>query len=360
MDYSGIANIFEGDNPTGVNLRNDDSLIRQYHAIRDARSAARAEDRSLENQMVPDGSDRPADEIQQPSARWGDVRRLTVDALTNQTKDIELFAWLAESVVRVDGIAALGEVLRALDTLVGEHFEALHSSYDDTLADKVIPLSGLNGSPESDGTLIRPMRLLSLAPNEIYGRLSLWGLERARKSKDPTHMAAFQQAFASVDGAAFVAQRDAVASCLASVEGLDRKLTDKCGADAPSFSRVKDVLGDIRSAYVELAAFVKLPAGATAEGVVEAAVAPAANGAAAPAAAVSGEIADREQAFRTLLRVAEFFRRTEPHSSLSFAIETLVRRGRMDFMELIGELLPDENQRRDMLTRAGIRPAPPS
>jgi type VI secretion system protein ImpA len=39
------------------------------------------------------------------------------------------------------------------------------------------------------------------------------------------------------------------------------------------------------------------------------------------------------------------------------SIETLVRRGRMDFSELLAELLPEQHTRNAVLTAAGIKPA---
>jgi carbamoyltransferase len=55
-------------------------------------------------------------------------------------------------------------------------------------------------------------------------------------------------------------------------------------------------------------------------------------------------------------RVAEFFRRTEPHSPLSYTLEEAVRRGRMTLAELLAEVMPDEEARHAMLSRLGIRP----
>ncbi|MNX84625.1 hypothetical protein D3C86_1164340 [compost metagenome] len=67
-------------------------------------------------------------------------------------------------------------------------------------------------------------------------------------------------------------------------------------------------------------------------------------------------ISSRDEAFETLLSVARYFRRTEPHSPISLSIETLVRRGRMDFSELLAELLPETQARNAVLTAAGIKP----
>jgi type VI secretion system protein ImpA len=46
----------------------------------------------------------------------------------------------------------------------------------------------------------------------------------------------------------------------------------------------------------------------------------------------------------------------EPHSPTSYAIETLVARGRMNLIDLLDELLPDAGSRSQFLQVAGIGP----
>ena len=88
----------------------------------------------------------------------------------------------------------------------------------------------------------------------------------------------------------------------------------------------------------------------------EAAAAPGETAiAAAPA---RGPILDRQGAFRQLEELAAFFRRTEPHSPIAYAIENLVRRGRMSFPELVEELIADGNLRREYFVNTGIQPPP--
>ncbi len=88
----------------------------------------------------------------------------------------------------------------------------------------------------------------------------------------------------------------------------------------------------------------------------EAAAAPGETSiAAAPA---RGPILDRQGAFRQLEELAAFFRRTEPHSPIAYAIENLVRRGRMSFPELVEELIADGKVRREYFVNAGIQPPP--
>ena len=79
----------------------------------------------------------------------------------------------------------------------------------------------------------------------------------------------------------------------------------------------------------------------------------------APLPAPSGtQINSREDAFEMLLRIAAYFRRTEPHSPIAHSLETLVRRGRLDFLALIEELIPDETTRQSVMKTAGIQARP--
>jgi type VI secretion system protein ImpA len=87
--------------------------------------------------------------------------------------------------------------------------------------------------------------------------------------------------------------------------------------------------------------------------------APTAAGAAAPAApAAGGALASREDALRALGAIAEYFRRSEPHSPLSYTLQEAVRRARMSWPQLLEELVPDEASRSAILNSLGIRQTP--
>src|SRR5690606_31723707 len=64
----------------------------------------------------------------------------------------------------------------------------------------------------------------------------------------------------------------------------------------------------------------------------------ATSGAAAP----TGPLRSREDAFRLLLQVADYFRRSEPHSPLSYSLEQAVRWGRQPLPDLLRELISDD------------------
>jgi type VI secretion system protein ImpA len=68
----------------------------------------------------------------------------------------------------------------------------------------------------------------------------------------------------------------------------------------------------------------------------------------------------RESALRSLETLAAFFRRTEPHSPLSYTLDEAVRRARLPWLELLDEVIADRSSRDAFLTTLGIRPpAPP-
>jgi type VI secretion system protein ImpA len=57
--------------------------------------------------------------------------------------------------------------------------------------------------------------------------------------------------------------------------------------------------------------------------------------------------------------VAKFFREREPHSPISYALDSMIERARMPLFELLQDLLPDDDARRRVLQNAGIRPPKP-
>ncbi len=82
--------------------------------------------------------------------------------------------------------------------------------------------------------------------------------------------------------------------------------------------------------------------------------------AAAPVSGQAQRPVTRDDMLRELGRIADFFRRTEPHSPLAYTLEEAVRRGRLTWPELLSEVVPDDKARGAMLVMLGIRPAPPA
>ncbi|MGL5094640.1 MAG: type VI secretion system protein TssA, partial [Planctomycetia bacterium] len=69
-----------------------------------------------------------------------------------------------------------------------------------------------------------------------------------------------------------------------------------------------------------------------------------------------GALRSREDALRALQQIADYMRRTEPHSPVSYAVDQAVRWGRMPLPELLQELVDDDGSRKQMFRLVGIRP----
>jgi type VI secretion system protein ImpA len=74
-------------------------------------------------------------------------------------------------------------------------------------------------------------------------------------------------------------------------------------------------------------------------------------------AAAPRALRTREDAIRQIEELAEYFRKTEPHSPLAYTLADAVRRARLPLPELLAEVLPDSGARQAMLTMLGIRAA---
>src|SRR5690606_36125447 len=125
-----------------------------------------------------------------------------------------------------------------------------------------------------------------------------------------------------------------VVSCQQALARLSDVLDAKAGEHAPSFRQAREALEAVR-ALVER--FVGKPAApATVAGDAQQAAAPTAVGRVeAPAAggqgaaAAGGPIRTRQQALAQLREVADFFRRTEPHSPVAYLAARAAKWGEM-------------------------------
>src|SRR5262249_14553100 len=134
-------------------------------------------------------------------------------------------------------------------------------------------------------------------------------------------------------------------------------LDQRCGGQGAPTSALRAALESCLDVIKDLArSKLEVPA-AKAEPAPKAAAGPAATG--APPS--ENGLHTREEAFRSLLEIAAFFRRTEPHTIVSYALEQIVRWGRMSLPELLAELIPEEPVRKSLFKQVGIKaPEPPA
>ena len=358
LDFAKLLAPIAGDSAVGVDLRADASPNSVYYKVKDARSmASRAE-----RQMMMDG-----DEYKGAPPDWRPVLEHGLKALSEQSKDLEIAAFAIEALARQHGFVGMRDGFRLARELIEQFWDGIYPRPDEEgVVTRVAPLTGLNGE-DSEGALINPITNIPITEGNNYGPYSAADhklavtlssmmdeqVRQARLAEGGVSLQMFEQALAETPAEFFQRLVDDMKQCKDEFAKLCAVLDEKCGAQAPPSSNIRSAL----EASVEIVMSVAKDKLAVAPDEEAAAVAAGgADAGTAGAVTAPGTIRTREEAFKLLLKVAEFFHRTEPHTPVSYAIEQAVRWGRMPLPALLSELIPENTARDQFFRQVGIRP----
>lgn len=355
-----------GDAPQGVDIREDYSATSPYNRLRDARSEARDAER---------GQDAGDADVRDPAPLWRTVRELAMKTLAETAKDLEVAAWMTEAYVRSHGLSGLTAGARVMAGLAEQYWDGVFPLPDDYgMETRVSPVTGLNGR-DGNGSLIQPLHMITLFDRPDGTPLAYYQFRQSEQlgtldaERRQARIDAGAVPFESIEREARAAGARRFGALLTDAreardawQAMSNIMDEKAGADGPSTTAVRDLLSGI----IEIAQRFAPPEEAAADGATpvdgEAAggEGPVAAGGGFGRVAVSpGQMASREDALRALGEIANFFRRTEPHSPLSYTLDEAVRRGRMSLPDLLAELVADTDARNAILNSLGIRPPPP-
>ncbi|MBR0661720.1 type VI secretion system protein TssA [Neoroseomonas oryzicola] len=360
-----LAPLGTGDG-AGEDIREDYSPTSIYQRIRTQRNDARAGERLL------DGGDPDANPATILGA-WRQVKSLGIDCLSSKAKDFEIAAWMAEAVIRLDGLKGLSDSSLLIAGLCQQYWDNGLPRLDgeDGIDGRAAPIGGLSGDG-ADGTLMASIRRYTLFRRADGAPCDLFTWQRSEETAGIADKARKEQRLKSgvpdFDALQNEARADApyirgvgieARNALKAWTAMDAVLTEKFGSDAPTTRRVADAL----TAIVDIStAIAGAPPPEATEAESEEAMAEAgaeeggaAAGGVAVAAGAPRAMRTRDDAIRQLEDIANFFRKTEPHSPLAFVLDDAVRRARMPLIDLLAEILPDAATRTKMLTVLGIR-----
>ncbi len=366
LDLSAIEAPIPGENPAGVDLREDESHSSDFRTIRDARNEARRIERR---------ADEEGEDVGPAMAHWNTVQELGQQALTEWTKDLEIAAYMIEAAARLEGFGGVARGFRVARELVENFWDNLYPVPDEEgLATRVLPLTWLNGA-DGDGVLVGPLTRIPLTEGSSCGPFALWQYRQATEIAATTDPAGredrIRQGAATMDQIHracgetspqyFLQLIEDIKDCQREFQALDKLVSDKCGPEhAPPSSRIIETLEHCLSAVNEIgkkriadATVTTAGAGGNGSGTVTYSDNRASGGG-------SFALSTRDDAFRILLAAADFFERTEPQSLLPAQIRRVVRWGRLTPQELFVELLEDDGALSQMFKLVGIaRPETP-
>ncbi len=359
IDIEGLLQPISDDTPTGSDIREDGSASSPYQILKNDRNQARA----AERQSIHDG------ESQEAMEHWHKVIQLAPEILRDHAKDLEVASWYAEAMLRRYGFAGLRDTFKLIQGLVDNFWDNLHPMPDEYgMETRVSCLSGLNGEG-AEGVLIAPIRKINLTEGEEPGPFSLWQYqqsldiqkaqdEQSRQAKIASLGFSSDDIESSVNASSetfFVDIRDDLATCIDTYKIIGQKLDELCGLeDAPPTRTIVETLDTCLGAVKHIGK-LKFPIepdeteeGDATEGNENT------GGGSPPTAKARGPVATREEAFKQLNEIAEFFRKTEPHSPVSYVLQKAVKWGNMPLSELIGELIPDHSSRERYSELTGV------
>ncbi len=354
--------------PAGPALRSSGNADQEtFYAVRDARKKASVAERRGRSYALLTEEERQLEPSAPDPPDWRAVRDLSAEALT-KSKDLWIAAWFIEALVRLDGFAGLRDGFRLAHQLCDRFWPSVHPQpdEDEDLSVTFAQLAGLNGA-DAEGTLIAPILGVPITSPNASGQYSCADYKDATEldRKEPkvrsqrvepgaatTDM--IDRAVAETDLGFFENLLEDMQEARQAFDDLNaafgQKVADLDDGSSylPPSSSIEEALDECQRLLTGLTRNI-MP-GSEEEKKVEADETPGATS----TPGETGRVRTRDEAFRRLLEVSDYFRRTEPHSPVSYALEQVVRWGRMSLPQLLAELIKDDSTRREVFTRTGI------
>ena len=344
IDVEAILRPIAGGNPAGKD-------------VRDGKDVAVLKEARRQEEVLSQGDWKRDAKV----ADWPKAIQLATKILTEHSKDLQVAVWLVEALLKRHGFAGLRDGLKILRGLHANFWDGLYPAIEDgdleyrsgklDALNKLLPFS-VNNVPlvrASDGTTYSYVHWKQSQDVENLRRAAISDSEKRRQLDEALKEGKlegekFDKAVAGTPLTHCNALLEQLSECWEAYEQLDQVLEEKYGEAAPSLRAVKDAVGECRSlmdSIVKKKGGVGLGTKETPEvGAEEAGAA----GTTASVGAVSGGIEprDRSEALRRLAAVAEFFRKTEPHSPISYLLQRAARWGEMPLEEWLREVIKDD------------------
>jgi len=341
LDFEALLAPIPGDNPAGAWLR----YTGDYDEIISLRPKA----------------DRDAFETGGQAGQWPQIEKLASRKLREKSKDLSLASWLTEALVHQHGFPGMRDGVKLIHGLLERFWDGLYPLPDEgDLEVRAAPLQSL--FERNAGIWLNEVKLTKVdIPNDDGGdpipvTFNLWQSIFVNRSQDHLHLqAAMEKATAD-------SPSDYYVNLLTDIEAADEALTalkelmaQQFGEAAPGVTAAADSLRSCKGRVASVLKARGISIGAN--DAVEASEGGGgdSNHSDSGGGSGGGALRTREDAARRLREVADFFRRTEPHSPVPYLIQRAISWSQMSFEQLLGELVKDEGSRQAINSTLGIR-----
>jgi len=350
INFEAIMQPVSEENPSGENL--------QYSGLYDEiREARRADENFLSQGQW---------QIELKIADYKQVINLAAPALETRTKDIQIAAWLSESLVKEHGFAGLRDGFKLLSGLQEAFWETVHPEIDEgdlegranaiEWMDKQSALA-IKGAKITDGEGYNYLDFEDSKRFDIPENIDTLDSNDQQKFRDLQAQAEkenrvtadrWRKAKAASRRAFYEELSFALEECWTEYKELNRVIEERFDRNQmPGTTNLKKALDDIQTVVKKLledkrAEEPDADVEATADAATSENGTSAAVGANAATATAAGAIQNRQDAIKRLADLAEFFRKTEPHSPVSYLVQRAVKWGEMPLEMWLQDVIKDE------------------
>ncbi|MEQ1764911.1 MAG: type VI secretion system protein TssA [Pyrinomonadaceae bacterium] len=356
VDLDLIFQPIAGENPAGESLR--------YSGIYDEMREARRADENLAQ---------GAWQTELKVADFPKVLNLGIDALTTKSKDLQVAAWTCEALVKLHGFAGFRDGLKIIAGLQEHFWEPLHPEIDEgdqesranaiawvdeqvAQAIKGAPFTGVAGYSYADWQDSQKFDF----PESVEG-LTTDDAERIRKLKEQAETERrvtadlWRKEINQTRRAAVESVNLIIEECWQALNDLNRVIEEKFDRNqAPALGVLKKSLEDVEAQMKMLLTAkraeepdaIEEEEGSGEEG----------DGAAVEGGVRKGAIQSRRDALSRLSDIAEFFRRSEPHSPVSYLVQKAVKWGEMPLELWLQEVVKDPGVLYQLKETLGVVP----
>jgi len=377
LDPEEFLTPLSGDNPCGLDLQSSAEGRTIRGKLRDLRNEARRIERQADES---NGTWTAAIPL------WRKLRDECFAVLKNTSRDLDVVALAIEALARTNGFKGLLLGFSMAHAYVESFWDHLYPFPDpddgpatpEKVAEiRILPLDRLVGV-DTDGLLSAAIYHIPLLQSRGGTKLALCDWRSSRLLSKQTDRKKIDEAVAlgGITPAAFstavhetpveflTQTRAQISSALDAWKELSEAITTASGGKASLlvgpldelFTTCLDAIAEFAPAAVQ-----SRPQPATADAMATTGQEPAADEISAevePAGSQSPTAlpVNREDAFRRLESVADYFDRHDPHSLLSTQIRNVVRLGRLPREEFFAALIEDKNMLKTLFKTVGIPP----
>lgn len=379
-----VAKPINGELLCGIDPRTDTSPLSQYYRLKDIRTRTRANER---NALIGiDGDETTADFVRE----WSPIKDEIPQILVNETKDLEYCAWLIEALCRTDGFAGLVIGFKLAHQLISHFWDGLYPSPDeDGLETRIAPLLGLNGF-EGEGVLLMPILSIPLVETLSGEKYATWQIEQASqlnslsadKQKNKIENGAIslkqiKEALTEIGDEELIKLKRDIENSILAFSELSDKMDEVMSSNAQPTSKISEKLQHCQNIFtfimterfnvINAQSQIEIDksesmndlnsddtsdvADLSNESELTARVNPT-NG--YDFVQMEQSLNNRQEAIKALHKIEQYFRTTEPHSPISYAIAQAIRWSELSLPELLAELVSDPSARTDYFKLTGI------